>query len=183
MAYEPVARDQFLDGIHRFRQFFYDDGMVGFGAMSEEPFLYIFVDEHKIVTVRAEPSLKDRIERLLKAFDLDACEDARRGAVLQAEPLAAVGRHVARERRVGRDEHGGRQERRPVGRQTDQVVAVGTEAVEEHDQTVGGAAGGGADARAVQSEEGRHGATLGGGAPSCQGAGRASGSLAPLGIH
>ncbi|MEY3231857.1 MAG: hypothetical protein RL689_1946 [Planctomycetota bacterium] len=76
MAYEPVARDQFLDGIHRFRQFFYDDGMVGFGAMSEEPFLYIFVDEHKIVTVRAEPSLKDRIERLLKAFDLDACEDA-----------------------------------------------------------------------------------------------------------
>lgn len=76
MAYSMVPRDQFLDGIRRFRSFFYEDGLVGFGAMSEEPFLYVFVDEHKIVTLRAEPSLKDRIEKLLKAFDLEACDDA-----------------------------------------------------------------------------------------------------------
>ena len=76
MAYELVPFDHFVDGIRRFHQFFYEDGMAGFGAMSEEPFLYIFVDEHKIVTVRAEPSLKDRIEKLLKAFDLEACDDA-----------------------------------------------------------------------------------------------------------
>ncbi|MCX5689414.1 MAG: hypothetical protein NTV94_06440 [Planctomycetota bacterium] len=76
MAYELIAKDHFLDGIRRFRQFFFEDGMSGFGAMCEEPFLYMFLDEHKIVTVRAEPSMKDRVERLLKAFDLEPCEDA-----------------------------------------------------------------------------------------------------------
>jgi hypothetical protein len=32
--------------------------------------LYIFIDEHKIVTVRAEVPLKDKIEQILHAFDL-----------------------------------------------------------------------------------------------------------------
>jgi len=76
MAYELIAKDHFLDGLRRFRQFFFEDGMSGIGAMCEEPFLYMFLDEHKIVTVRAEPPLKDRIEKLLRAFDLEPCEDA-----------------------------------------------------------------------------------------------------------
>lgn len=74
IADEPIGQERFLDALRRFRGWFYEDGLVGFGAMSDEPFVYIFVDEHKIVTVRAETSLKDRIERLLTAFDLTEVE-------------------------------------------------------------------------------------------------------------
>ncbi len=75
MAYEQVPLDVFTDGVARFRDFFFEDGMCGFGAMCETPFLYFFVDEHKIVTIRVEPSFKERIERLLAAFDLSQITD------------------------------------------------------------------------------------------------------------
>ena len=42
--------------------------------MIDEPFLYIFVDEHKIVTVRAEPDIRERVEKILQAFDLEQTE-------------------------------------------------------------------------------------------------------------
>ncbi len=70
VSYDLVGLDRFLDTIRRYRGYFFEDGLVGFGAMSEEPFLYVFVDEHKIVTVRAESALKEKIEHLLAAFDL-----------------------------------------------------------------------------------------------------------------
>lgn len=49
--------------------------MCGFGAMTEAPFLYVFIDEHKIVTIRAQTDLKERVERVLKAFDLEPTEE------------------------------------------------------------------------------------------------------------
>jgi hypothetical protein len=70
ISYELIGLDRFLDAIRRFRDFFYEDGMCGFGAMSEEPFVYIFVDEHKIVMIRIEPRFKERVEKLLETFDL-----------------------------------------------------------------------------------------------------------------
>lgn len=70
VSYDLLGLDRFLDTLRRYRAYFYEDGLVGFGAMSEEPFLYIFVDEHKIVTVRAEASLKEKIEQVLAAMDL-----------------------------------------------------------------------------------------------------------------
>lgn len=76
MAYELVPIDLFTDGVRRFHDFFFEDGMCGFGAMCEEPFVYMFVDEHKIVTVRADPAMKDRIEKALKAFGLEEVADA-----------------------------------------------------------------------------------------------------------
>ncbi len=75
IAYETVPVEVFTDAIRRFKDFFFEDGMCGFGAMAEEPFLYVFVDEHKIVTIRAEPTLKERVEKLLKAFDLEQIEE------------------------------------------------------------------------------------------------------------
>lgn len=74
ISYELMGMDKLLDTLRRFRGFFYEDGLVGFGAMVDEPFLYIFVDEHKIVTIRCEPSMKERIERALAAFDLEHIE-------------------------------------------------------------------------------------------------------------
>ncbi len=75
MAYEPIGKEKIIDAIRTFRPFFFEDGMVGFGAVTEDPFFYIFVDEHKIVTVRVESEYKPRIEKLLAAFDLEPCEE------------------------------------------------------------------------------------------------------------
>jgi hypothetical protein len=75
IAYELVGLDRFTDAIRRYRDFFFEDGLLGFGLMTEEPFLYVFVDEHKIVTVRAEPEVKEKIERILRAFDLEQVEE------------------------------------------------------------------------------------------------------------
>ncbi|MCA3005005.1 MAG: hypothetical protein IOD15_06535, partial [Phycisphaerales bacterium] len=74
VAYDLVGQERFFDVLRRFRGFFLEDGMVGFGAMSDEPFVYVFVDEHKIVTVRAETRLKERVERILAAFELKQVE-------------------------------------------------------------------------------------------------------------
>lgn len=74
VSYEPLGWDRFVDTIRQFRDFFWEDGLVGFGAMSEEPFVYVFVDEHKIVTVRVEPRMKERVEKILEAFDLKEVE-------------------------------------------------------------------------------------------------------------
>lgn len=70
IAYDLVGLERFLDAVRRFKGWFFEDGMVGFGAMSEEPFVYIFVDEHKIVTVRVAAGAKEQVEKILRAFDL-----------------------------------------------------------------------------------------------------------------
>lgn len=75
VAYERVPLDTFLDSFRRYRDFLLEDGLVGFGLMTEEPFFYVFVDEHKIVTIRAEPLLRERIERVLAAFELKEVDD------------------------------------------------------------------------------------------------------------
>ena len=71
VSYDLIGIERFLDAIRRYSGFFYEDGLVGFGAMSDEPFIYILVDEHKIVTVRAETSLREKVEAVLAAFDLE----------------------------------------------------------------------------------------------------------------
>jgi hypothetical protein len=74
ISYDLVGMERFVDALRRYRGFFFEDGLCGFGAMIDEPFLYMFVDEHKILTVRAEPALKEKIEKLLQAFDLEVVE-------------------------------------------------------------------------------------------------------------
>ncbi|MBA4040081.1 MAG: hypothetical protein C0468_07150, partial [Planctomyces sp.] len=71
LAYELVGVEHFMEGLRRFRGFLLEDGMVGFGAMSDEPFVYVFVDEHKVITVRAEVALREKVEAVLAAFDLE----------------------------------------------------------------------------------------------------------------
>ncbi len=75
VAYELVGLEQFLDGVRRFNGFFFEDGLVGFGVMCEEPFIYIFIDEHKIVTVRVETALREKVESILAAFDLQEIDE------------------------------------------------------------------------------------------------------------
>ncbi len=75
MAYEPIGKEKVINALRQYRPFFFEDGMVGFGAVSEDPFFYIFVDEHKIVTVRVEPEFRKRIERLLEAFEIPEIDE------------------------------------------------------------------------------------------------------------
>lgn len=71
IAYDPVPLDRFLDVVRRWKPVFYEDGWCGFGAMSDDPFFYVFVDEHKIATIRCEASMRERVEAVLHAFDLE----------------------------------------------------------------------------------------------------------------
>ena len=75
MAYEPIGKEKVINAVRQYTPFFFEDGMVGFGAVSETPFFYVFVDEHKIITVRVEPEFKSRIEKLLEAFEVPPRED------------------------------------------------------------------------------------------------------------
>jgi hypothetical protein len=70
IAYDLVGFERLMDGIIAFEPWLFEDGLVGFGAMSIEPFFYVFVDEHKAITIRAEVALKERVQKLLSAFDL-----------------------------------------------------------------------------------------------------------------
>ncbi|MEK6700635.1 MAG: hypothetical protein AABZ53_00070 [Planctomycetota bacterium] len=76
VSYELVGLDRLVEAIRQVPDFFFEDGLCGFGAMSQEPFIYFFVDEHKIVTIRAEAPLREKIEKVLAAFDLEHREDA-----------------------------------------------------------------------------------------------------------
>ncbi len=75
VSYELIGLDRFTDTLRRFRAFFFEDGLVGFGAMSDEPFLYLFVDEHKIITIRCTMEDRERVEDVLRAFDLEEVEE------------------------------------------------------------------------------------------------------------
>ena len=75
IAYEPIGLDRFLDGLRRHREWFFEDGLVGFGAMSDEPFLHIYIDEHKVVTIRVQSGQRDQIEKILAAFDLHPIDE------------------------------------------------------------------------------------------------------------
>jgi hypothetical protein len=74
ISYDLMGTDRLTDALRRYRGFFFEDGLCGFGAMVDDPFIYLFVDEHKIVTVRVQPEMKERVEKLLHAFDLEAVE-------------------------------------------------------------------------------------------------------------
>ena len=71
VSYELLGLDRFTDTLRRFRGFFFEDGLVGFGAMSDDPFVYLFVDEHKIITLRCRIEQRELIEGILGAFDLE----------------------------------------------------------------------------------------------------------------
>lgn len=79
IAYEPVGLDRFLEGLSAFAPFLFEDGMCGFGAMCDRPFIYIFVDEHKVLTLRVEARAdgrgRERIERVLSTFGLTEIEE------------------------------------------------------------------------------------------------------------
>jgi hypothetical protein len=70
ISYELLGLDRYLDTIRRFGGMFFEDGWCGIGAMSDSPFLYVFLDEHKVLTVRCTDQHREQVEAVFKAFDL-----------------------------------------------------------------------------------------------------------------
>lgn len=75
IAFEPVGLERLYDGLRWFEDWLFEDGLVGFGAMALDPFVYLFLDEHKILTIRVAIELKDRVEKLLAAMELEEVEE------------------------------------------------------------------------------------------------------------
>ncbi len=71
ISYELVGRDRFLDALRRFGPVFFEDGWCGIGAMSDAPFFYMFLDEHKVLTIRCTEEQREQVEAILHAFDLE----------------------------------------------------------------------------------------------------------------
>lgn len=91
IAYELVGVESLYDGLRWYEPFLFEDGLCGFGAMSEEPFMYLFLDEHKVLTVRVETSEKERVDRLLAAFELpNLGGSSSNGAAPGAGPAAST---------------------------------------------------------------------------------------------
>ena len=70
IAYEHVGIERLFTGVRRFAPFLFEDGMVGFGALSDDPFFYVFLDEHKVFTIRTAAEHREGVERLLEAFEI-----------------------------------------------------------------------------------------------------------------
>ena len=75
ISYELIGLDRMLDALRSYADYFFEDGMCGFGAMCDDPFIYMFVDEHKVLTIRCTTQDQPRVERLLKSFDLEQIEE------------------------------------------------------------------------------------------------------------
>jgi len=75
ISYELVGIERVIDAVRRYHDFFFEEGMVGFGIACDDPFVYLFVDEHKIVTVRVTSDQRDGVEALLEAFGVPQVEE------------------------------------------------------------------------------------------------------------
>jgi hypothetical protein len=75
IAFELVGIERLYDGVRWYEDWLFEDGMVGFGAMSLDPFVYVFLDEHKILTIRVPIDMKERVEKLLAAMDLEEIDE------------------------------------------------------------------------------------------------------------
>jgi hypothetical protein len=102
--------------------------------------------------VALELGIEKRVEHRCRRLD---AEQQRLGpAIAQREPLVSERRHVVRFRGVRRYEGGPGQGRRHRWRESDQIVAVGPNAVQQHDQLACRIAGAG---RHVRRGEQGHG--------------------------
>jgi hypothetical protein len=92
-----------------------------------------------LAAVAVEPGIEQRVEHQCCRPD---AEQQRLGpAIAQREPLVSERRYVVRFRGVRRYEGGPGQSRRQRRRESDQIVAVGPDAVQQHDHWHAGSPG------------------------------------------
>lgn len=74
---QEIDRSDLLAMLSAARPFLLEDGHCGFGALSEDPLFYIYVDDHKIITVRVSLQEAGEVEDVLQ----------RRGVEADVEPV------------------------------------------------------------------------------------------------
>ncbi|MCH2132254.1 MAG: hypothetical protein MK116_00755 [Phycisphaerales bacterium] len=65
LSAKPIAIDRFLDAWLRFEPIFLEDASLAVGVNTETPFMEVFIDQDKRVTVHVEPEAKGEIEAIL----------------------------------------------------------------------------------------------------------------------
>ncbi|MCA9286211.1 MAG: hypothetical protein KDA22_13385 [Phycisphaerales bacterium] len=68
---EPIARREFLDVWNRFEDILIEDASIGVGANAEEPFIEVFVDSWKGLSVHVPLHLRDTIEEIFHRHGLE----------------------------------------------------------------------------------------------------------------
>jgi hypothetical protein len=71
MSQEPIGKDSFIDVWRDFCDILLEDVTIGVGANSEEPFVEVFLDHWKGVSIHVPPESRDDVEHMLQdEFDL-----------------------------------------------------------------------------------------------------------------
>lgn len=68
---EPLSREDFLESWNRLEKLLLEDCFIAAGANSEEPFVEIFLDQWKGITIHVPVEMRDEVESMLKEFDLE----------------------------------------------------------------------------------------------------------------
>src|SRR4051812_30058374 len=68
---ESISFDEFVEVWNAFEPFLLEDGSIAAGANSEEPFVEVFVDQWKGLSIHVPLEMRDDVEALLQGFGLE----------------------------------------------------------------------------------------------------------------
>ena len=71
MAPDPISREAFCAGWDQFAPFLLEDGSIGAGANSDDPFIEVFLDQWKGLSVHVPLLMRDDVERVLHQAGLE----------------------------------------------------------------------------------------------------------------
>ncbi len=88
---DPMSREDFLEVWRAYEPFLLEDGGIAAGANTEEPFMEVFLDQWKGVTIHVPAEMKDEVEHLLRELHLEEVpetwgEDDEESAEEQKDP-------------------------------------------------------------------------------------------------
>ncbi|MBL9141000.1 MAG: hypothetical protein JNK53_03955, partial [Phycisphaerae bacterium] len=73
-ARESTEFDDFLECWKEYEQVILEDGAIGAGAQSDEPYMEIFVDAWKVVAAQVPAEYRDDVERILERHNIEQVE-------------------------------------------------------------------------------------------------------------
>jgi hypothetical protein len=68
---EPLPKREYLEGWKEFEPFLLEDGSIGAGANGEEPFVEVFLDQWKGLSIHVPLLMRERVEAMLAEFELE----------------------------------------------------------------------------------------------------------------
>lgn len=93
---EPTGISEFIETWEHFEPILMEDGSIGAGANSEEPFVEVFLDQWKGLSIIVPPDMQDEVEAMLQKFGLSQVErtwpetDENDDGLMQVRPVLEV---------------------------------------------------------------------------------------------